>query len=342
MRSAMAWAEKDSKDMDERDEEVPENAAFDDTPITKKQRHVFQECLLALPGAPNSLPQEVAAKHAELRASTAPGKQKAINALVNSVIDKDVGYSSIVDFRKPGTLTKFECCFKEKRFSKQSHGLTKAEVVGRLGGGDIGKQGLVDAIADGDIVEKNGLFFWKRLVVSEDTVEQTGFRASQEDGLAALGRQEFLALSDAYGGADWLAYGLSPRQASSSAAPALEDCSPASDMALLHLQDAHDAMQRCCSGVQKLGIMIRRLDKGKTETLQQVLHESLKLSTQLQEQFIKKMSTWLVEDPQVLTDSDIKRLTKGSATMFSKLLAMEKELGLLHKAAAKDQGTKSS
>ena len=138
------WAESQDDDAEE----------VDERPITKEQRHVWGKAMAALPGTPNALPPDIKSRADQLKTSRAAGKTKIANALVNSIVPRNVKYSTTLNFKNPATLEKYEK-FSDLFFvDKVCHGISETKMIGECGGGDVGREEMKKGIEKGDIVKK--------------------------------------------------------------------------------------------------------------------------------------------------------------------------------------------
>ena len=108
------------------DENLPAEEGPDTRPISKKQRHVWERAMAALPGTEKALPDNMRQAHAEAKASTERGKQCKVNAIINAVVPRDAGYALRINFKDKVNCQKFHEIFTERKNEHQIVGLSEA------------------------------------------------------------------------------------------------------------------------------------------------------------------------------------------------------------------------
>ena len=104
----------------------------DTSSITKQQRHVFDRCVEA-----GEVPSAMVELRDKIRAERKPSYPKQLNAIVNACLPKDVSYGTVIDWKSPALMEKFEKVMTHQSFKSQHVGLTWSEMTTRLGGGDM-------------------------------------------------------------------------------------------------------------------------------------------------------------------------------------------------------------
>ena len=204
-QKAHRWAESvgDAQGNDS-ETEADHDKGPDTRPITKKQRHLFTRAMAAMPGTPGSLPPDVRKQHQEFMDSAIPGKQAKLNAVVNSIIPRSAGYGAKIDFTEPTSRMKFQQYFVETKHDKTFLAMTESEVIGRLGGGDVGRCELPKALAKGDVMFKNNMYVWRNEVMTESHIERHGGKVEQSEVYGVYDESWWASLKDTYADTGWL------------------------------------------------------------------------------------------------------------------------------------------
>ena len=104
-----------------------------------------------MPGSDECLPDHIKKAYIDAKAKEGKGKMQEVHAIVNSIVPRNSKYKSMVNFNDPAVLQKYERYDKTKTASKGAIGMSRSEVKGRLGGGQIGEQGIQEALQCGDL-----------------------------------------------------------------------------------------------------------------------------------------------------------------------------------------------
>ena len=245
--------------------------------------------------------------------------------MINCVVPKDSTYGSKIDWSDPCTLSQFKKVTQTHMVEEVLQGKSQTEMECLLGGGDMqrGADNLKVGLARSDILEREGLFFFKQKTITRAD-ELTSGKVLQSMSELPHGNDVVLQLR----GETWASFALFDQGAPSTRA--ICDEKPPSSEAQAHLKSAYESMQVVIHNIRTKSIEVRGTDGCGSSVAKQALERAMaaergELADVLQ----------IMLNPEMMSDSEVKNKLVATSKTFGELVNLEKELVALLRVSKK-------
>ena len=300
----------------------------DTTGITRVQRHLISKVSAALP-------KDIVDDLAAARASTAPGHQKAVNALLNAIVPKSLatGFNTsvVVNDAMVSRVRRVSFCHKQ-RVGSEGYTFTELCGPGKLGSKEAVEQG----IAAGDVwrrrIQGKDLYFMRRasdFMVNTDSHERvvtgtTALKGSQDDMGDAFATLLSCRASD-FGDSSWVHFAMTTDGAA-------VDGNSASQEAMAHLQEAYDGMHMKARSCNKTCIQVLQKPASSSSSTRDLCMKVKTATEKMEATSLKSVDALLFKDGGV-SGNEVKTQLCLAAQDLANLMKLEKELKALARIA---------
>ena len=321
LQELQKWAEEDN---DEHKPDDPED--FSSVP-TKVQAHVFAAALAKPIGTPGSLPEEIHSLWKGI--ASGPGTIPLRHSVRNMIVPKDAkyGYMCRVDPNGP-LMQRVRNVFEVKQRNQQMVGLSKSEMLLQWKGN---KQGMQEAIDEGDIQVSDGFYYWKRDIHDHITGGKQTFVFGGGDP-RDMTQQDFGHMMSLLNNAPWADWAAKPITQDERKAVA-DGETPGGELAMKKAEESLAALQAI---VQQIKTLYKKCKDNNTMggSIPTILKTSMEKVKELEEVHIAKLSDFIYGLDQQMNIKDVKQMLLAAAPATAEVNQSIKEITALSKSSS--------